>query len=87
MWFVLLLGIVILCICLFLPVNISDRICYVSMTTLPERLVSDYFKEVVESILDKNIEYLIINVPYVCERSNEKYITLNGLEIPFAPDK
>ena len=53
----------------------SDNI-FISMTTLPERLNSDFFKKVISNILDQSIQptIIILNIPYIYKRTNEKYI-------------
>jgi hypothetical protein len=44
------------------------------MTTLPERLKSEYFKRVIESILVQNPTRIILNIPYICNRSQIVYV-------------
>ena len=47
---------------------------YVSMTTLPERLRSDYFRTVVDTILLQPVDKLVLNIPMVCHRTREEYV-------------
>jgi hypothetical protein len=48
--------------------------CWVTMTTVPERIKSAYFREVINVILSqREVEVLVLNVPYVCKRSGEEY--------------
>ncbi len=49
--------------------------CWVTMTTVPERIKSAYFREVINVILcQSDVEMIVLNVPYVCKRSGEEYI-------------
>jgi hypothetical protein len=47
---------------------------YVTMTTLPDRLVSSYFKKVIDKILKQNVDYIVLNIPEIYKRDNSKYI-------------
>ena len=46
----------------------NDLPLFVTMTTLPERLVSDRFKDVVESILSQKVNALLLNIPYETQK-------------------
>jgi hypothetical protein len=50
------------------------------MTTVPERLQSEYFKKVIESILIQHPTKIILNIPYICNRSKEIYIIPDWIE-------
>mgnify|MGYP001448132085 CR=1 FL=1 len=49
---------------------------YLTMTTLPNRIVSSHFKNVINSLLiqSKYYDKIILNIPYKYKRTNEKYI-------------
>jgi hypothetical protein len=58
---------------------LDNGTCIVTMTTLPERLKSDYFHQVIENILQQKPDFIILNIPYVCKRSDEVYVLPNWL--------
>ena len=51
----------------------------VTMTTLPERIISNHFKKVINSLLNQSLKpkYIILNIPYLYK--NKKYIIPNWI--------
>ena len=46
---------------------------YATMTTLPERIGSDLFKQVVDELFIQKVDFLVLNVPHVYGRTGETY--------------
>ncbi len=61
-------------------ISTNDNMCFVTMTTVPERLKSEYFKKVIETILVQNPTRIILNVPYICNRSQIVYVIPNWIK-------
>lgn len=53
----------------------ENKNVYICLTTIPERLVSNHFKNVIESLLHQTIAFnkIILNIPYHFKRTNEPY--------------
>ena len=53
---------------------------YVTMTTLPERIISHHFKKVIYSLLNQSYkpEYIVLNIPYLYK--NKKYVIPNWIK-------
>ena len=84
MWqlFTLLVGIVLLVYLLTVQRKGDiERQVYVSMTTIPERLNTDFFRHVVvENLLKQKPYRIILNIPYIYERTGEEYQIPEWLE-------
>lgn len=46
----------------------------VTLTTIPERLKSIFFKKVIDSLIKNKPDKIILNIPYVLKKNNEKYV-------------
>lgn len=46
---------------------------YVTLTTVPQRIISDVFRKNMIAILDQNITQMVMNIPYVYKRTGEQY--------------
>jgi hypothetical protein len=46
---------------------------YATMTTLPERIKSDLFKQVVSELFIQKVEFLVLNIPTLYKRTGELY--------------
>lgn len=57
----------------------------VSLTVLPERLISDFFQNVITSLQNQTVPIEIyINIPYIFNKTNKPYVIPNWLyHIPF----
>jgi len=53
---------------------------YVTLTTIPERLQTAYFRRVVENLLSQKPTVLRLNIPYVYERTGEPYVLPDWLQ-------
>ncbi len=51
----------------------SHTLVYATMTTIPERLTSVLTKKVVEELFKQNIDFLMLNIPFVYARTGESY--------------
>jgi len=56
--------------------NTEEYPVYITLTTLPERIISNHFKNVIEYLLNQNVKFekIILNVPHVYKRENKKYV-------------
>lgn len=54
---------------------VNENEIYVTITTIPERLVSNHFKKCIGSILNqtKSFNKIVLNIPYVYKRTGERY--------------
>jgi hypothetical protein len=53
--------------------SLSEKPVWVSMTTIPERLRSKMFQRVIETILAQRPDRLLLNIPYIYNRTSEPY--------------
>jgi len=55
---------------------------YISMTVMPDRLISEFFRSVIKHLKDQtaNFDKIIINVPFVYKRTNTSYVIPEWLQ-------
>lgn len=58
----------------------SNNNLVVTMTTLPERIISHHFKKVMYSLLNQSLrpKYIVLNIPYLYK--NKKYVIPNWIK-------
>ncbi len=75
---IVVLGVILTLVMFCVPKRVSNDVIWASLTTTPERLVSDYFRRVVERVLRQNIiDVLLLNVPHMYARTREPYVIPN----------
>lgn len=52
----------------------KPRETWVSLTTIPERLRTKYFRQTIANILSQNPTKILLNLPYVYRRTGEPYV-------------
>ena len=67
--------------------NIStNHNIYISLTTIPERLVHPVFYEDILNLLSLDGEYIVIlNIPYIYKRTGEEYIIPDNIKLLQGP--
>jgi hypothetical protein len=75
---VIQIGIIILVFSTVLTIynnEVADKKIYISMTTIPERLKTSYFKKVVENLLGQHTSLnILLNIPHTYKRTGEVYV-------------
>lgn len=54
--------------------NRPNELIYITLTTIPERLQSDYFRQALESLIYQYPTKIILNVPWIYKRTGESYV-------------